>query len=229
MRKQNYMTNRKIKEAADKNQKGYVNPEEENQNQIPAKTKYYFKSYSDSNKTTTWGTGSVETTGNISNHFVEVKVLTNTGDNSFINALFFISEDAKTDGTVYQLYSDAGTTGTGIYVEISNSPIELDSEKENQDQNQDQTPQKTKYYFKSYSDSNKTTVWGTGSVETTGNISNDFVEVKVLTNTGDESFIDALFFITKDAKTDGTVYQLYNDAGTTGTGIYVEISSSPIE
>lgn len=153
MRKQNYMTNRKIKEAADKNQKGYQPPEEEvkeesnvnqsvnqnqNANQIqntnqsqntsqeqePSKVKYYFKSYSDANKTDVWGTGSVETTGNTQNGFVEVKVLTNTGDSSFIDALFFITKDAKTDGTVYQLYNDAGTTGTGIYVEISSSPIE---------------------------------------------------------------------------------------------------------
>lgn len=149
MRKQNYMTNRKIKEAADKNQKGYQPPEEEvkeenntnqntNQNQStnqntnqntsqeqePSKVKYYFKSYSDANKTDVWGTGSVETTGKTQNDFVEVKVLTNTGDSSFIDALFFITKDAKTDGTVYQLYNDAGTTGTGIYVEISSSPIE---------------------------------------------------------------------------------------------------------
>lgn len=141
MRKQNYMTNRKIKEAADKNQKGYQPPEEEvkeenntnqntNQNQNtsqeqePSKVKYYFKSYSDANKTDVWGTGSVETTGKTQNDFVEVKVLTNTGDSSFIDALFFITKDAKTDGTVYQLYNDAGTTGTGIYVEISSSPIE---------------------------------------------------------------------------------------------------------
>lgn len=119
MRKQNYMTNRKIKETADKNQKGYQPPEQE-----PSKVKYYFKSYSDANKTDVWGTGSVETTGKTQNDFVEVKVLTNTGDSSFIDALFFITKDAKTDGTVYQLYNDAGTTGTGIYVEISSSPIE---------------------------------------------------------------------------------------------------------
>lgn len=136
---QNYMTNKKIKQEVDKNQKGYQPPEEEvveenntnqNQNQNtpqeqePSKVKYYFKSYSDANKTNVWGTGSVETTGNTQNDFVQVKVLTNTGDSSFIDALFFITKDAKTDGTVYQLYSDAGTTGTGIYVEISSSPIE---------------------------------------------------------------------------------------------------------
>ena len=124
VKNQNYMTNKKIKAEVDKNQKGYQTPDNQTQEQnSPQKEKYYFKSYSDENKTNIWGVGSVETTGNVSNHFVEVKVLTNT-DDSFVDALFFITEDAKTDGTIYQLYSDAGTTGTGIYVEIATSPIE---------------------------------------------------------------------------------------------------------
>lgn len=49
-----------------------------------------------------------------------MKVLTNTSqDQSWIGQTFYVDEDAKTDGSeAYQLYTDAGTTGTGVYVKI---------------------------------------------------------------------------------------------------------------
>lgn len=46
-------------------------------------------------------------------------MLTNSTDQSFVGAKFWVVNDAKSDGSIaYQLYSDAGTTGTGIYVKI---------------------------------------------------------------------------------------------------------------
>lgn len=40
-------------------------------------------------------------------------------DPSWIGQKFYVDEDAKTDGSeAYQLYTDAGTTGTGMYVKI---------------------------------------------------------------------------------------------------------------
>lgn len=49
-----------------------------------------------------------------------MEVKTNTSiDPSWIGQKFYIDSDAKTDGSeAYQLYSDAGTTGTGIYVKV---------------------------------------------------------------------------------------------------------------
>lgn len=82
------------------------------------------------------------------------------------------------------------------------------------------------YNFTSYSDAEKTTEWGTGTVETTGTITNGYTEVEVLTNSSDESFVGEKFYITSDAQTDGTVYELFTDAGTTSAGIYVTISES---
>lgn len=80
---------------------------------------YSFTSYSDAEKTETWGTGTVETTGVESNGYTEVQVKTNTPDESFVGEKFYIISSAKTNGTVYELYSDAGTTSAGIYVTIT--------------------------------------------------------------------------------------------------------------
>lgn len=83
------------------------------------------------------------------------------------------------------------------------------------------------YYFKSYNDAQGTTLWGTGTVETTGTKSDGYTEVEVLSNDTDESFVGQKFYITSDAVADGnTLYQLYSDVGVTGVGIYVKVSSS---
>ena len=117
-KKQNFIRNCLLKEEADKYQKDYVPPEEEQEEQ-PTKVKYNFISYGDSQKATEWGRGTVETTGVTDKGYTQVKVLTNSTDQSFVNQLVYIISTAKTDGTVYQLYSDAGTTALGIYVTIT--------------------------------------------------------------------------------------------------------------
>lgn len=81
---------------------------------------YNFTSYGDEEGTSEWGSGTVETTGVESNGYTQVKVLTNSTDQSFVGQKFYISSNAEADdNTLYQLYSDAGTTATGIYVKIS--------------------------------------------------------------------------------------------------------------
>lgn len=81
------------------------------------------------------------------------------------------------------------------------------------------------YTFTSYSDAEKTTEWGSGTVETTDVESNGYTKVTVKTNT-DESFVGNEYYIVSNAKTDGTVYELFTDAGTTSAGIYVTIGVS---
>ena len=98
----------------------------DNENEPELIKKYYFKSYGDSQGETEWGTGTVKTTGVTDNGYSQVKVLTNSTDESFVGQKFFIISTAKTDGTIYQLYSDAGTTATGVYVEISTTAPEED-------------------------------------------------------------------------------------------------------
>ena len=85
---------------------------------VPIK-KYYFTSYGDSQGETEWGEGIVSTTGVTNNGYTQVKVTKNSPDQSFVGQKFYIISNAKTDGTIYELYSDAGTTATGIYVSVS--------------------------------------------------------------------------------------------------------------
>lgn len=86
---------------------------------------YYFKSYGDSEGATEWGTGTVKTTGVTNNGYSQVEVITNSPEESFIGQKFYVLSNAETDGTtLYQLYSDAGTTATGIYVKISDNAFE---------------------------------------------------------------------------------------------------------
>lgn len=119
-RNQNYMVNKKIKAEIDKNQKGYVDPEENQEEEITfTPITYSFISYGDEEGETIWGEGTVKTTENVSNGFTQVEVVTNSTDQDFIGEKFFITSDAKTDGTIYPLFIDAGETPAGIYVSIS--------------------------------------------------------------------------------------------------------------
>lgn len=81
---------------------------------------YAFTSYSDAEKTTEWGTGTVETTGVESNGYSEVEVKTNSID-GFVGNKYYIISSAKTDGTVYELFTDAGTTSAEIFVTITSN------------------------------------------------------------------------------------------------------------
>lgn len=82
------------------------------------------------------------------------------------------------------------------------------------------------YYFNSYGDSSCESFLGAGSVQTTGVVSGDYTQVEVTSNTTlhDMDFVGLKYYILTDAETGGSeAYQLYTDAGTTGTGMYVKI------
>ena len=97
----------------------------DNENEPEPIKKYYFISYADSQGETEWGRGTVKTTGVTNNGYSQVKVTSNSSDQSFVNQKFYVSSSAEADGTTLnQLYSDAGTTGTGIYVKISETEFE---------------------------------------------------------------------------------------------------------
>ena len=117
---QNYIRNYLLKEEADKFQKDYVDPNQEQKEEVQEEqvVRYSFTSYSDAEGTTTWGTGVVEVIESKEN-FTKVKVIENTPNESFVNNIFYIQSDAKTDGTLYQLYTDEGETSANIYVSIS--------------------------------------------------------------------------------------------------------------
>lgn len=85
----------------------------------PSSVTYGFTSYADNQGETEWGTGTVETTGVVSGNYTQVEVKTNSTDQSFVGQKFYIISTAKTDGTIYTVYSDAGRTSAGFYVSIS--------------------------------------------------------------------------------------------------------------
>jgi len=85
---------------------------------------------------------------------------------------------------------------------------------------------KTTYNFITYADSAGETVWGEGTVETTGVIKGSYSEVEIKTNSPDESYVGQKFFLRTTAKTDGTIYAVYKDAGRTKAGFYVSISTN---
>ena len=79
---------------------------------------YSFVSYADAEGTTEWGSGTVETTGVTSGNYTQIEVKTNSSDQSFVGQKFFVISSAKTDGTIYTVYSDAGRNSAGFYVSI---------------------------------------------------------------------------------------------------------------
>ena len=85
--------------------------------------KWYFISYADASGTTEYDRGTVKTTGVTSNSYSQVVVTSNPGHPDFVGEKYYVVSNAKTDGTIYQLYSGAGSGATGIYVKISLTPF----------------------------------------------------------------------------------------------------------
>lgn len=81
---------------------------------------YGFTSYADAQGTTEYGTGRVKKTGQESDGYTEVEVLSNSYDPSFVGQKFWVISTANANNTdIYQLYSDAGQTAVPLYVKIS--------------------------------------------------------------------------------------------------------------
>lgn len=86
---------------------------------------YYFIAYGDSKGEDEIGRGTVGTTGVVTPKYIQVKVLTNSTDQSFVNQSFYVKSDIKTDGTtLFQLYTGAGTGATGMYVAVQEEAFE---------------------------------------------------------------------------------------------------------
>lgn len=85
--------------------------------------KYWFISYGDSSGTEELARGTVKTTGVSENGYSQVVVTSNTVPD-FVGNKYWVTSNAKDDGSeLYQLYSGAGTSGTGMYVKISTKPF----------------------------------------------------------------------------------------------------------
>jgi len=80
---------------------------------------YKFKSYG-SDKKELLAEGYIIKTGVFSDGYVEVQVKENSTDpGTWVGEKFFVKDTAKADGkTFYELFTDAGTTSTGMFVKI---------------------------------------------------------------------------------------------------------------
>ena len=81
---------------------------------------YKFKSYG-SDKKELLAEGYVVKTGKFETGYIEVEVKENSTDPGvWVGEKFFVKDTARADGkTFYELFSDAGTTSTGMFVKIS--------------------------------------------------------------------------------------------------------------
>lgn len=96
----------------------------DNENEPQPIKKYYFKSYGDSSGEKELSKGVAKTTGVTDNGYSQIVVVSNEIFEEFVGNKYWIISTAKTDGTLYQLYEGAGTSGTGMYVEISTTRFE---------------------------------------------------------------------------------------------------------
>lgn len=113
-RNQNYMTNKRIKQEVDKNQKGYTQQEEENE--TPAVT-YSFKSYGDKGKEELLGTGTLSIIEETESGFTKFKILTNDfSNNNIINKEYYMLTNSG--NTVSGIYSNTGSTNSNSIVVI---------------------------------------------------------------------------------------------------------------
>lgn len=205
---QNYKVNRKIKEEIDPNQINYKESDDDPLDVI--KRMYIY--ITDEN-----GNILPEVTITID----EMEII--TGYNGILISNFpnkeqtiTVEKEGYKAGTATVIYNAETQTHEFILV-----PSNSESDSSSTSTGSPRFIAKT-YYFKSYDDENKTTLWGTGTARTTGIVEGDYSEVKILTNSTEESFIGQKFFIESNAETD-QIYELFTDAGTTSANIFVEI------
>lgn len=80
------------------------------------------------------------------------------------------------------------------------------------------------YDFVSYDTVTKDNEGTNGTAILTGNVSNGYSEIEIVTNS-EEEMVGNKYYITSDAETDGVnAYELYTDDGTTSAEIFVTIS-----
>jgi hypothetical protein len=159
-------------------------------------TRYNFVSYPDETSQTIWGYGQAQFTGvkntNGNNSFTQVKVLSNSTDQTVVNKTYWVKSTA-TSRT--ELFTDnQGETSAGIWVEIEAVK---------------------KYSFKSYGPDNtgnaadQTIVWATGTAETAGIAEipyGGYQAIKVLSNSEPGDYVGKIYYV---ATTGNAPYQLY--------------------
>ena len=168
---------------------------------------YIFKSFSEETGGTAWSSGLAQTTGVTKNGNAEVVILSNGKYTNFVGQKYYVAPDATTNGSTRTALKDASGNTTGLWVAISEHKI---------------------YNFTSYGASTGGTQYSTGTAAPTGNFKTiggqEHMQIQVLTNPGEASWVGKTFYVPVSAKTDGTERtQLYKADGT-AIDVWVEIA-----
>ena len=170
---------------------------------------YSFTSYNAASDGTAWSSGLAQTTGateTISDkEYAEVVILTNGKYGEYIGKKFYV--DPEGSGRL-QLF-DEDKHATSLWVDIE--PFELKT-----------------YNFKSYGSASDGTQYSSGTAAPTGNFktlnSTECMQIVVLTNPGETSWVGKTFYVPVSAKTDGTDRTQLLKADGNKESVWVEIT-----
>jgi hypothetical protein len=168
---------------------------------------YIFKSFSEGTGGTAWSSGLAQTTGVTKGGNAEVVILSNGKYTNFVGQKYYVAPDATTNGSTRTALKDASGNTTGLWVAISEHKI---------------------YNFTSYGASTGGTQYSTGTAAPTGNFKTiggqEHMQIQVLTNPGETSWVGKTFYVPVSAKTDGTERTQLLKADETPVGVWVEIT-----
>ena len=170
---------------------------------------YSFTSYNAASEGTAWSSGLAQTTGVTKNDKAEVVILTNGKYGEFVGRKFYVDPNATTDGNARTPLMDENGNGTSLYVAIK--PF----------------VQKT-YSFTSHSAASEGTQYSTGTATPTGNFKTingtDCMQIQVLTNPGEATWVGKTFYVPVNASTNGSVRTQLLKADGTPENVWVTIT-----
>ena len=172
---------------------------------------YSFTSYGSESGVDAWSSGLAQTTGVIKNGLAEVEILTNGKYVSYVGQKYYVAPNATADGTerTELKNKDGESLSPKLYVAVK--PFE----------------QKT-YTFTSHSAENGGTQYSTGTAAPTGNFKTfggqEYMQIVVLTNPNYVSWEGKTFYVSVNAKTDGSETTRLYKADGTAEDVWVSIS-----
>ena len=154
---------------------------------------YIFKSFDAETGGNAWSSGLAQTTGvtkKISEtDYAEVEILTNGKYGNFVGNKYYVDPNATQDGNARTELKNADGTSASLYVAIK--PFVYKT-----------------YNFTSHSAASEGTQYSTGTAAPTGNFktfsSTEYMQIVVLTNPGETSWVGKTFYVPVDASTNGS-------------------------
>ena len=177
---------------------------------------YSFTSYSALTGGNAWSSGLAQTTGKYvtlsgNSKLAEVEILTNGKYDKFVGQKFYVDPNAETNGSNRTELKKANGASLDPQLFVSIKPFVYKT-----------------YNFTSYSASSGGTQYSTGIAAPTGNFktfnSQDYMQIQVLTNPGEASWIGRTFYVPANANTNGTERTQLRKATGDPEDVWVSIS-----